>query len=82
MAPAQLLDGTDMAKCNILVTVEEDAKSDLDRIAAELRRRGMKVVDVLSLGGVVAGEAHDEDLAALRQVPGVSGLEIDSMFTT
>lgn len=71
-----------MAKCNILVTVEESSKSDLDRIAAELKQRGMKVVEILSLGGVVAGEARDEDLAALRQVRGVSGLEIDSMFTT
>jgi hypothetical protein len=69
------------SRCNILVTVDEKAGSGLDEIAAQLQASGMKVVEVLPLGGVIAGEARDEDLGKLRKVRGVSGLEIDSMFT-
>lgn len=68
-------------KLNVLVTVEEDAKDRLDAIAAKLRGAGMKVVDVMELGCVISGEVSDKDMAKLRKVPGVSGLEIDSMFT-
>jgi hypothetical protein len=66
---------------NVLVTVEEQAHSKLDDIAGALRRRGLKVVDVLRLGGVIAGEAKDEDLARLREVRGVASIELDQSFT-
>jgi hypothetical protein len=42
---------------NVLVTVEERAHARLEEVAKDLRKRGLKVVDVFPLGGVIAGEA-------------------------
>jgi len=69
------------SRCNILVSVDADAHDALDQVASALRAKGMKIVDVLPLSGVVTGEARETDLAALRKVPGVSAIEIDSIFT-
>jgi hypothetical protein len=68
-------------RSNILVSVEDGALGRLDDIAAQLRAGGMKVTGILKLTGLVTGEAKDKDLGRLRRVPGVSSLEIDSVFT-
>jgi hypothetical protein len=73
--------GKPASRCNILVSVDDSAQGDLDAIAAELRAKGMKVVDVMPLGGVITGEAGEADLARLRKVRGISALEIDTTFT-
>lgn len=66
---------------NVLVTVEEGAHPELEKVATTLRKRGLKVVDVFPLGGVIAGEAKSEDLARLRDVGGVASVELDQSFT-
>lgn len=66
---------------NVLVTVEERAHARLEEVAKALRKRGLKVVDVFPLGGVIAGEAKGEDLAQLRDVGGVASVELDQSFT-
>jgi cobalamin biosynthesis Co2+ chelatase CbiK len=66
---------------NVLVTVEERAHARLEEVAKDLRKRGLKVVDVFPLGGVIAGEAKREDLARLREVGGVASVELDQSFT-
>jgi hypothetical protein len=68
-------------RSNILVSVEDKALGRIDAIAAELRANGMAVAEVLPLTGLVTGAADDGDLAKLRNVAGVSSLEIDPMFT-
>ena len=66
---------------NVLVTVDEQAHARLDEVAAALRKRGLKVVDVFPLGGVIAGAARSKDLARLRDVGGVASVELDQSFT-
>jgi hypothetical protein len=66
---------------NVLVTVHEQAHARLEDVAKALRKRGLKVVDVFPLGGVIAGEAKSEDLARLRDVGDVASVELDQSFT-
>lgn len=61
----------------VLITVEEGARPSLKKIAAQLKRKGLKDVETFQLGGVIAGEATNEDLAGLRAVPGVASIEAD-----
>lgn len=68
-------------RSNILISIEDGALDRLAEIAALLRADGMTVTGVLELSGIVTGEARDKDLGRLRRVPGVSSLEVDSMFT-
>jgi hypothetical protein len=63
------------ALSRVSVTVDDAHLSSLDDVVGALRERGMHVETVLEGLGMVTGSARDA--AALRQVEGVSGVDVE-----
>jgi hypothetical protein len=63
------------ALSRVSVTVDDAHLSSLDDVVGALRERGMHVETVLEGLGMVTGSAPDA--AALRQVEGVSGVDVE-----
>lgn len=65
---------------NILVTVDDAHRDELEQIARKLKSAGMDVADIFSLGGVIAGEAAPADLPKIRSLAGVETVEEEPSF--
>ena len=64
----------------VLITLDEDARPLIEDLADRLRGMGLKAIEVLSLGGVIAGEATTVNLKKIRQVPGIEKIEDEPTF--
>lgn len=65
---------------NILVSVNEQRREELNSVARELESAGMKVAEIFPISGVISGAAAGGDLAKLRSVQGVSSVEEEPTF--
>lgn len=72
---------SDEQRVNILVTVDEAVGERFTFVAEQLASAGMRGLELMPLGGVVAGQAQVGDLPRLRAVPGVIAVEVDQTFT-
>lgn len=64
----------------VTVTVADSHAGELDAVAGRLARSGMKVDQVLSTLGIVTGTVEDEQIAAVRRLPGVRAVEQQTTF--
>lgn len=65
---------------NILVSVDEQYRKELNNITQELKSAGMTVAEVFSGSGVIAGAASGDALGKLRSVQGVASVEEEPTF--
>ncbi len=61
----------------IIVTVDDQNLSVIESVVTALESAGMKVEQVLAVTGIITGEVAQSKLEALRNVPGVTGVEVD-----
>ncbi len=66
---------------NVLVTVDEQYRHQLDKVESQLKSAGMKVAEKIELGGVIAGEVAQADLSKLHTVEGVASVEEEPIFS-
>jgi hypothetical protein len=62
------------------VTVDDAHLDKIDDVAAELRRRGMHIDQLLGGVGVISGSAPDEAQERLSDVDGVEAVETTTSF--
>ncbi len=62
-------------KKNIIVTVDDDALKDIQKLAGRLTRKGMTVGQVMPITGVITGSCAPANISALESVTGVSSVE-------
>jgi len=62
------------------VTVGDDHLDKIDDVAAELRRRGMHIDQMLGAVGVISGSVPDEVQSQLGSVAGVEAVEKTASF--
>ena len=60
----------------IQVLIDDAHLSAMDAIVAQLKARGFVLVDQLDAIGVLTGRMAAQELARLREVPGVQAVEI------
>ena len=65
---------------NVMVTVDEHHRDNLDAVASRLESAGMNVAGKLSLGGVIVGEVAHADLAKLRDIEGIKAVEPEPVY--
>lgn len=66
----------------VLVTLNVQARNDIERVFGELRELGLKDGEIASLlGGIIAGEATTADLAKMRVLPEISDIGSEPNFT-
>jgi hypothetical protein len=65
---------------NVLVTVADSHRAELDAVAESLSAAGMSVAQKFKLGGVIAGEVPRHRLGAIRKCEGVSSVEEEPHF--
>jgi hypothetical protein len=70
------------ASTNVLVTVDEGYRGQLDAVAGRLESAGMKVAERFELGGIFVGEVSLGNLAKLRAVKGIKAVEEEPIFHT
>ena len=59
----------------VIVTVTDERLNDIKEVADQLVARGMRVERVLPVTGVISGSVASFQLAALREVDGVTSVE-------
>ncbi|WP_114751261.1 hypothetical protein [Pleomorphovibrio marinus] len=61
-----------------IASVDEDMKGQMQEIATQLRKKGCKILDVLSFSGIITGESsgQEKNLDELR-VKGIKHIEED-----
>lgn len=69
------------ATTNVMVTVDESHRDQLDVVTHHLASAGLAVSDKFALGGVIVGEIATVDLAKLRRIAGVKTIEEEPTFT-
>jgi len=62
-------------KKSIIVTVEDEAVKDIDRLAERLVAKGMTIDRVMPITGVIAGTCTPAKVSMLGKVRGVSAVE-------
>lgn len=60
---------------HVIVTVSDDAISEIQSLASRLRDQGMTVKRVLPITGVISGSVTASKLGTLRRVSGVTSVE-------
>ena len=60
---------------NLSVTVDDGHLPAIDKVAEELRARGMEVAQVLDGLGIITGSAPEESRSALTGVEGVASVD-------
>lgn len=65
---------------SVLISLSEEARVSIDSIADELRGLGLEQVEILALGGVIAGEATTGSLAKMRRLPAVQAIETEPVL--
>ena len=69
--------GTYAVDTNILVSVGKSAGRDVLDVSTDLAEAGMKIIDVLKLTRVVTGTVDESRIPKLREVPGVTSVDLD-----
>jgi hypothetical protein len=64
---------------SIVVTVQDDHLPEIQKVASQLRKRGMHVDAVLEGIGLISGSVL-ESVPDLRSVPGVAAVEQQTQF--
>jgi hypothetical protein len=64
-------------KKRLIVTVDENPPESLEAVAGQIRDAGFDVDTILSSIGVITGSASDDQIPAIRSVPGVAAVEPD-----
>jgi hypothetical protein len=67
---------------NVLVTVDDQHRDQVEAIARQAKLAGMNVADVFPLGGVIAGEIAPADLDKLGAIEGIASVEEEPQFRT
>lgn len=65
---------------NVLVTVDDQHRDDVEALARRCKLAGMNVAEVFPLGGVIAGEIASAALGKLRAVEGIVSVEEEPQF--
>lgn len=65
---------------NIMISVDEQHRGELNDVARELKSAGMTVAEIFPISGVIAGAAARGDLRKLRSVHGVASVEEEPTF--
>lgn len=65
---------------NVMVTVDERHRDQLEAVAGLLESAGMRVADKFVLGGVIVGMVVRADLAKLHAVEGIKAIEEEPTF--
>lgn len=66
---------------NVLVSVVNHPTRGLEEVSSDLKRAGMRVVDVLTMSRIVTGSVDEEKIPMLRKVPDVASVELDTEFS-
>lgn len=61
----------------VIVTMDDEHLDNMEAIVSDLKAAGMEISDVLHSAGIITGEVSPENLAKVRQVNGVLGVEQD-----
>jgi hypothetical protein len=64
---------------SVIVTVADDALPNIQKVAAELATRGMKVSRVMPVTGVIAGSLPTARISAAGEVGGVLSVEEEAV---
>jgi hypothetical protein len=65
---------------SVIVTVSDEALTNIDQLADKLRKKGLKVERVLPITGVIAGAVAAAKVASMRKVQGVLSIE-DELYS-
>jgi len=60
---------------NVMVTVDEGHRSQLDSVAGRLAAAGLNVSGKFTVGGLIVGEVATDDLAKQHRVEGIKAIE-------
>jgi hypothetical protein len=63
------------SQIDIVVTVSEDRRGDLEQIALDLERRGVSIASTLHSLGMILGTASASALAQIRNADGIAAVE-------
>lgn len=69
-----------MNRVRVAVAVGEHVRDRIDEVARACGAAGFELDTTLRTIGVLTGSVKSEDLAKLRQVPGVTAVELDREF--
>jgi hypothetical protein len=61
----------------VIVTIDDRHLDNMEAIVSDLKAAGMEIADALHSAGIVTGEVSPENLAKVRQVNGIIGVEQD-----
>ncbi|MDX1947514.1 MAG: hypothetical protein SFU86_19100 [Pirellulaceae bacterium] len=59
----------------VIITIDDQHAAAIDKVAASLKKAGLKDTQVLSSLGIVSGEVDAKHRSALRKVAGVKAVE-------
>ena len=65
---------------NVLVTVEDQHRDEMEILARRLKSAGMDIAEMFPLGGVIAGAIASSDLGKIRAVEGIASVEEEPQF--
>jgi hypothetical protein len=69
-----------MGDVAVTITVDDAHLTQIDRIATELRRKGMQIDQVLNAVGAITGSVSDDRRQDLRNVDGVESVADATTF--
>jgi hypothetical protein len=64
----------------VVVTIADASLDKIDAVAKQLAAKGLKIVDVMPLTGVITGSVASDRIAKLEQVTGVASVETDQQM--
>lgn len=67
-------------KKSVIITVSDEALTEIDQLADKLKKKGLKVERVLPITGVIAGAVAPDKVASIRKVQGVLSVE-DELYS-
>lgn len=71
---------SDAKKSGVLVSVADSHLERIPELADELRAAGLKIDHVLNAAGTITGSINPSRLDDLRDIPGVSAVEIERSY--
>ena len=69
-----------MSKVNLTVSVADDHLNEFSDVVARCRNAGMNITQEMKSIGVISGSIEEAALGKLRQVNGVSQVELERSF--
>ena len=62
-------------RVQVLVSIDPGQPGAVARVASALQARGFQVADLLEDLGAITGSCAEDELDAIRRIPGVTGVE-------